>query len=65
MMHTCKQLKLRQTSSFECSCAVRSFGGVFVSLHVADAISGPAPRGKAVIKPCFKHNVVAFIFPLF
>lgn len=46
MMYTCKQLKLRQTSYFECSCAVWSFGGVFVSLHVANAISGPAPRGR-------------------
>lgn len=43
---TCKQLQLRHICCSECSCTAGSFGGVFVSLHVANRVSGPALRGR-------------------
>lgn len=43
---TCKQLQLRHICCPECSCTVWSFGGVFVSLHIANRVSGPALRGR-------------------
>lgn len=43
---TCKQLQLRHICCPECTCIEESFGGVFVSLHVANRVSGPALRGR-------------------
>lgn len=43
---TCKQLQLRHICCSQCSCIAGSFGGIFVSLHVANRVSGPALRGR-------------------
>lgn len=45
-MYTCERLEPKKTSYLECSRVARHSGGVFVSLHIANAVSRPAPWGR-------------------